>query len=238
ENARGSRTPSIVFFDGLDTTKEMLYFRGVPSLVERGMSCLIVDGPGTGEAIRFRGHYLRHDYEVAARAACDYLEKRPEVDPERLAVLAISLGGYYAPRSAAFEKRFKACAAWGAIWDYQATWKRRIEIGFKTSLSVPGHHIMWIFNAKSLEEALEKLEPFKLDGVAQRITCPFLLTHGAEDQQIPLPDAQALFDAVGSKDKTFKVFTVEEGGAQHCQGDNRTLGVTYIADWLEEKLLG
>ena len=63
------------------------------------------------------------------------------------------------------EKRFKACVAWGAIWDYYATWKKRIDQRFKTELSVPGHHIEWILNAKNLGDALEKLEGFRLDGV-------------------------------------------------------------------------
>jgi fermentation-respiration switch protein FrsA (DUF1100 family) len=134
------------------------------------------------------------------------------------------------------DHRYKACVAWGAIWDYHATWKRRIDAAFDTDLSVPGHHIEWVLNAKSLDDALKMLEEFRLDGVVQRMRCPFLLTHGEEDTQIPLADARALYQAVGSKDKTLKVFTAAEGGAQHCQRDNMWLGVTYIADWLTDRL--
>ncbi len=236
ENTDLARRPSVVFFDGLDITKELQYLRGVPDLVRRGIACLIVDGPGTGEAIRFRGYPVRYDYEVAGSAALEYLAGRPDVDRERIGVMAISLGGYYAPRCAATEPRFKACVAWGAIWDYHATWKRRIESGFRASMSVPGHHIMWILGVESLEDALKKLEDFRLDGVVQRMRCAFLLTHGADDEQVPMADAQALFDAVGSKDKTFRVFTAEEGGSQHCQRDYLTHGASVIFDWLAEKL--
>ena len=42
-----------------------------------------------------------------------------------LGILGISLGGYYAPRAAVFEPRIKACVAWGGIWDYGATWRKR-----------------------------------------------------------------------------------------------------------------
>jgi hypothetical protein len=72
--------------------------------------------------------------------------------------------------------------------------------------------------------------------LVRRMRCPFLLTHGADDEQIPTADAQALFDAVGSADKTLRVFTTEEGGSQHCQRDYLTLGNTVIFDWLAEKL--
>ena len=236
QNTRKTKPPAVVFFDGLDVTKELQYFRGVAELVRRGISVLVMDGPGTGEAIRFRKIYLRHDYEYAGSAALDYLERRRDVNAKRVGVMAISLGGYYASRMASMDRRYKACVAWGAIWDYHATWKRRIDAAFNMDLSVPGHHIEWILNAKSLDDALKMLEDFKLDGVVQRMRCPFLVTHGEEDTQIPLADAQALHRAVGSKDKTLKVFTAAEGGAQHCQRDNMSLGVTYIADWLSEKL--
>ena len=237
KNATHPRTPCVVFFDGLDVTKELQYGRGVEDLVKRGMSCLVMDGPGTGEAIRFRNYYLRHDYEVAGSACIDYLEKRADVDAKRIAVMAISLGGYYAPRCASMEPRFAACVAWGAIWDYYGTWKRRIDAAFKTSLSVPGHHIMWILGVDTLEEALRKLEPYRLDGVVQKMRCPFLITHGADDEQVPLADAQALYKASGSTDKTLRVFTAEEGGAQHCQRDYLSLGAATMFDWLEDKLV-
>jgi dienelactone hydrolase len=237
QNAQSARPPCVVFFDGLDVTKEIQFVRGVPDLVKRGISVLVMDGPGTGEAIRFRGHYLRHDYEVAGSACVDYLEKRADVDPKRIGIVAISLGGYYSPRCAAMEPRYAACIAWGAQWDYHATWKKRIDAQFKASLSVPGHHIMWILGVDSLDAALQKLEPFKLDGVMQKMRCPFLLVHGADDEQIPLADAQKQFDACGSEDKTFRVYTAEEGGAQHCQRDYLTLVVAEMWNWFEEKLV-
>jgi len=237
QNAKAKRAPCVVFFDGLDVTKEIQYMRGVPDLIKRGISVLVMDGPGTGEAIRFRGHYLRYDYEVAGSACIDYLEKRGDVDPKKIGIVAISLGGYYAPRCAALDHRYAACIAWGAQWDYHATWKKRVDAQFKMSLSVPGHHIMWILGVDSLDAALKTLEPFKLDGVMQKMRCPFLLVHGAEDEQIPLADAQKQFDACGSKDKTFRIYTAEEGGSQHCQRDYLTLVVADMWNWFEEKLV-
>jgi hypothetical protein len=117
ENTRKKRPPVVVFFDGRDVTKEIQYICGVQDLVRRGISCLVMDGPGTGEAVRFREIYLRHDYEVAGSAALDYLEKRKDVNAKKAAVLGISLGGYYATRVASMEPRYKACVAWGANWE-------------------------------------------------------------------------------------------------------------------------
>lgn len=237
QNAKSDRTPCVVFFDGLDVTKEIQFVMGTPELIKRGISVLLVDGPGTGEAIRFRGMHLRHDYDRAGSACIDYLETRPDVDAKRIGIVAVSLGGYYAPRCASLEPRFAACIAWGAIWDYQAVWKRRIEAQFNASMSVPGHHIMWILGANSLDAALRKLEAFKLDGVIQQMRCPFLLCHGEDDEQIPLADAHAAYEACGSQDKTLRIFTSEEGGAQHCQRDYLPLGCAVMWNWFEDKLL-
>ena len=235
-NTKKAKPPAVVYFDGFDISKEIQYVLGTEDLIRRGMSALIVDAPGNGESIRFRNLYLRHDHEVAGAAALDYLEKRGDVNARRAGVMAISLGGYYAPRNAAMEKRFKACVAWGAQWDYLKIWKDRIAAAYKTALSVPAHHLTWIFNVKTMDQALEKLEGFKLGGVVEKMRCPFLLVHGQDDQQISMSVARKLFNAVGSKDKTLKVFTGKEGGAQHCQMDNVTLAVSCITDWLKEKL--
>ena len=84
--------------------------------------------------------------------------------------------------------------------------------------------------------ALKKLEDFKLDGIVQKMTCPFLLLHGAGDEQIPIEIAEKLYEAVGSKQKALKVFTREEGGFHHCQVDDATIGVHYMWDWISDIL--
>lgn len=239
ERPGGSPAPAMVYFDGFDVTKEIQYFKGVADLAARGIACLIVDGPGNGESIRFRNLVLHHETERYASAAYDYLAARAEIDPARIGVMALSLGGYYAPRAASMDPRFACCIAWGAQWDYHATWAARfakLDSGAVPSLSVPWHHLLWIFGVTTRDEAMQRLEPFKLDGVIQRMRCPFLLLHGEGDEQIPMPLAQQCFDAAGSARKTFRVFTREEGGYHHCQIDNVSIGIAAMWDWLEDVL--
>jgi hypothetical protein len=54
---------------------------------------------------------------------------------------------------------------------------------------------------------------------------------------VPVDYARRLFAAVGAQDKTLHVFDADEGGSEHCQGDNRILGATYVADWLADRLV-
>ena len=162
------------------------------------MACLVDRWAGKWGKHPFPGNALRYDYNVAGTAAVNYLETRKDVDKERLGVMGISLGGYYAPRCAAFEKRYKACVAWGAIYDYYATWKSRIEKAVQGIASpFPANTSTGYLGVKSYDEALKKLEKFTLKGVAGKIACPFLLVHGEADAQITREDAQKLFDEVG-----------------------------------------
>jgi dienelactone hydrolase len=237
--AGGKPAPAMVFFDGFDVTKELQYGYGVPDLAARGVGCLIVDGPGNGESVRFRNLPLIAETERYASAAYEYLASRREFDAKRIGVMALSLGGYYAPRAASLEPRFACCVAWGAQWDYHAIWAKRLDelaSGKALSLSVPPEHLQWVLGVSSNAAALKKLEGFRLDGIVQKMTCPFLLLHGAGDEQIPLSLAEKCFAAVGSKQKTLRVFEREEGGFHHCQVDNVTVGVHAMWDWIEDVL--
>ena len=90
--------PAVIFVCGLDTTKELWFLRAREQFTNRGISCLFIDTPGIGEALRLQKLYTRPDYERPVGAAVDYLSKRSDVDPGRIGLIGSSLGGYYASR--------------------------------------------------------------------------------------------------------------------------------------------
>lgn len=227
--------PAMIFFGGFDVTKEFLFMmvRGV--FARRGIACIVADTPGVGAPLRLGGVPSRPDYEVPAGAILDHLEALPEVDSSRVGVMGISLGGYYAPRAAAFEKRLRCCVAWGGILDYGATWRRRHAEQPRT-LSVPQWQLPWVMGRPDMDSALARVAEFDLTPVLGRIDQPFLLLHGQNDLQIPIDDARRMFELVGSEDKEFRVFTPAEGGAEHCQTDEPDPARNFIADWSARKL--
>jgi dienelactone hydrolase len=232
--------PCMVHFDGFDVMKEIIYQSTAEEFRRRGISLLIVDHPGVGEALRLRNMPSGPDTEVPAAACIDYLETRSDVNPQRIGIMALSLGGYYAPRAAAFEKRFKCCVAWGAIWECGDLLSQMVK-GRGGEPSVPGlaEHTMWVFGKDTLEEALAVARQMTLDGVADKITCPLLIVHGENDRQVPLWRAEKTIEAaVNSPGRKLKVFTLAEGGAEHCQADNNTMAVDTMADWVAEVLGG
>ena len=124
----GAPAPVMIVWNGLDSTKEMMVGCGIHhELAARGISTLMVDCPGSGEALRLHGLTAQIDTEVWAAACVDWLETRAGVRTDRIGLVGWSLGGYYAPRAAAFEKRLALCVAWGANHDWGAVQKRRLD---------------------------------------------------------------------------------------------------------------
>jgi dienelactone hydrolase len=233
------RRPAMIHFDGFDVTKEWMHLCGMArELAARGIATLMVDHPGVGAALRLKGMPVNYDSERWATAALDWLERRDDVDARRVGVVAMSLGGYYAPRAAAFEKRLAACVAWGARWDNAGS-HGRILRDPNAARSVTGwvEHALRYYGAKTPDDAYEKIAKMTLEGVADRITCPLLVVHGANDRQVPIEQAEhTVRAAVSSPRAELRIFTAEEGGAEHVGGDLFSATIDYIADWTAEVL--
>ena len=234
------KAPILVQVNGLDSTKEMKYRVGLPSwLAKRGVSSLVVDQPGTGEALRLQNMVARYDSEHWASRIVDWLERRDDVDAARIGMEGVSLGGYYCPRAVAFEPRFACGVVWGANHDWRDVQAKRLAR--EGSLPVPHYweHVRWVWGAKDQADFMRIAEDVHLDGVLDRIKVPFLVTHGEKDSQIPLAWAQRTYDQlINSPKRELKIFTDREGGAQHSSFDNPANAGAYIADWVAETLGG
>ncbi|MET0879316.1 MAG: prolyl oligopeptidase family serine peptidase [Tardiphaga sp.] len=228
--------PTVVLFDGMDNAKEMsVIFAGL-DFAKRGINTLAIDGPGQSEPLRLRNIPSRYDYEAAGIPAYDFVAARPDVDPKRIAVMGYSFGGYHAPRICAFEKRYAAGVAFGAMhWSvYDFVTSHGVADPARASSST--FQWRWVVGAKDNAEGLEIAKKFTLEGIAQKVECPFLVVHGQDDRIVPVDAAHKLYAALGSKKKDLRIFTAEEGGAEHCQVDHRQYGVDFIGDWLTKNM--
>jgi dienelactone hydrolase len=225
--------PVLISFGGLDSFKEECFFMTGRGALARGISCLLMDGPGQGATLRREGLNTRFDYEVPVGACIDYLETRDDVDTSRIAVSGTSLGGYYAARAGCFEHRLAAVISHGAIWDVHALF---------TSLFGPEEdppmatHLKWVFGCESIAEVLERARAMTLEGCIGQMECPYLIVHGGYDV---LGVKQASQVEEGARragvDVVLRVLTPEETGSDHCQHDNPTIGQEVINDWLVDR---
>lgn len=230
--------PCMIFCNGLDSTKEMVTLALRDRFAKRGISTLVIDQPGVGEALRLNNLPAVYDTERWASAAVDYLETREDVALKRIGMMGWSMGGYYAPRALAYEPRFAIGAVWGGNHDWGGHQKARLER--EGDMPVPHYwsHVMWVWGQSDMESFMALMEKVNLNGHLQNIKVPFLITHGGNDRQIPIKYAQASYDeAINSPDRELKIFTPREGGIEHCGADNMEPVMNYIGDWLADRFV-
>ena len=214
------RSPVLVMIPGLDSAKEELEAYEMPFLA-RGMATLLVDGPGQGESeYRFP---IRGDYEVAATAIVDWIGRRDDLDAERIGLWGVSLGGYYAPRAVAYEKRIRACIAlagpydWGAIYDALPDLTRE-------AFRVRSH-------LATGEEARRHAFTLTLKDAAKRIECPLFLVAGKQDRLVPWQDAERIAAEVRGP---VELLVIEDGN--HIANNRPYRYRLRSADWMAAQL--
>jgi 2,6-dihydroxypseudooxynicotine hydrolase len=181
-----TRPPVVLLVPGLDSVKEELHAYS-DEFLRRGMATLAIDGPGQGEMEFERP--MRSDYEVVARAAIDAVEHRSDLDARRIGLVGVSLGGFYAPRAAAFEPRIRAVIAIAGPYS--------IPDAFDQMPSLTQEAFIHRSGATSREDALERLRTFTLEGVLQRVTAPTLVIMGGQDRVVPPHDAVRMAQEIG-----------------------------------------
>jgi esterase/lipase len=232
--------PVMVYINGLDSSKEMLYWSGLArELLKRGISTLHIDQPGSGEALRVHELVATFDTERWASKVVDALEKRPDVDARRIGIVGISLGGYYAPRAVAFESRFALGVCWGANHNWGEVQKKRVAREGDRPVPHYWEHVQWVWGARDMPEFMELSSKANLDGVLDRVRVPFLVTHGCKDRQISVAYAHRTYDQlINSPKRELKLFDARTGGVEHVSVDNMSFGRSYIADWIAETFNG
>jgi pimeloyl-ACP methyl ester carboxylesterase len=214
-----ARAPLVVLIPGLDSTKEE-FFHWEDVFLRRGMATLSMDGPGQGES-GFRLH-IRPDYEVAVAAMLDAVGPRDDLDLERIGAVGVSMGGYYAPRAAAFEPRIRAAAAISGPYDMSAHWDSLPALTRETV----AHHT----GASSPEEARARAAELNLAGVAERVAVPALIVTGRLDRLIPWEDTRRVAEEIPGAE-----WVLYDEGTHVCNN----LPFRYrplVGDWMADQL--
>ena len=257
--ADGAPRATVILTNGYDGTAEELYFANGAAALERGYNVLAFDGPGQGSMIIDHGVPLRPDWENVITPAVDYLLARPDVDPDRIALIGLSLGGYLAPRAATAEHRLAACISDCGPYDlFDAAARRlpgflarQLPDGSPALLRLLDRLVHWVMNKPTAGWAMRRnlmvhglsdpLDYFRiapqysLKGIEDRIQCPTFVC-SAEGDDLSA-DAQKFYDALACPKQYYR-FSAAEGAGQHCESGARALFHARAFDWLGRLLNG
>jgi dipeptidyl aminopeptidase/acylaminoacyl peptidase len=208
--------PVVFYVPGCDQTKEAWPHPYYNQALQRGMHAFSFDGPGQGES-NLRGIRLTADnYEAAASAAISYLIQRPEVDPKKIGVYALSFGSYWGMRIAATEHRIAAAAC---------PWASFVDKYYLMTEESPRYKQLFAYlTQSSTEEELDKVwEAMTMEGYMEKIRCPTLVVTGEYDPRAPIAEVYRLMDQMKAP---YELWARERFNGQPLKHAGKTL-------WLE-----
>ncbi|MFL6379362.1 MAG: alpha/beta hydrolase family protein, partial [Nitrososphaeraceae archaeon] len=250
-----SPRPTLIAHGGFDSTLEELYtFAAAPAL-ERGYNCLTFEGPGQGGVIRKQKIPFRYDWERVVAPVVDYaLTRTKQIDPNKIALMGISMGGYLAARAAAFDHRISACILYNGVYDgydafassFPKSLLSAIENGNSEVVNMvlgilmesdPNtrfnmKHGMWTAGVNTPFELIQQSKNYTIKDIVQNIKCPTLVLEAEKDDSFP-GQPKKVYDALTCP-KSYIRFTEQEGAEEHCQCGAPALSNQRIFDWLDQ----
>ncbi len=233
--------PLIMIGGGFDSILEELYPVFAEAALKRGYSVLTYEGPGQGEALRKYGLKYTAEWEKPVTAVLDEFF-HTHARPSKIVLIGMSMGGYFAPRAAAFEQRIDGVVAYDACYDFGEVASPLLTAA-KNPVAMKNPDVSWGFRnaqwtmgAKDVDETITATAAYTLAPVADRIRQDVLILAGTEDHFIPFHQAADFESAlVNARSVTTRIFDRPSGAAGHCQAGNLTLVYAAVFDWLLAK---
>ncbi|HXY87592.1 MAG TPA: alpha/beta hydrolase [Candidatus Acidoferrales bacterium] len=257
------KRPTLIALGGFDSTMEEVYCWIGAAAADYGWNCLIFEGPGQWSALKLNPDLrFRPDYERPVKVVVDCVLSRPDVDGEKLALIGYSMGGYLAPRAAAFEPRIKACIPNTLVVDSGEAVRESLffKLGHVSDhllddlYSLVGNmsasarwylqHAQWTLGIKYPHEYLEAWKPYTLKGLEDHFHSPMLFLFSEDDiidLAAPSPKiVQEILQFILSLkcDRAVHLFTGTEGASRHCQMGGLSYANAVIFQWLNQTLCG
>ena len=242
------RKGTIIIHGGLDSFMEEFYSAAC-YIVDAGYEVILFEGPGQGAALRRSNLYMTYQWEDPVAAVLDHFGL------DGVTLVGVSMGGYLAPRAAAFEDRISRVVAFdvftydqhgsglqGALYRLFLRFPALYNGVARTAMrwNVTADHVinqwMYITGTETPAEWIALLEDYSVSDVASLIGQDVLLLAGAEDHMIPLKEYHKNMGGLtNTRSLTGRIFAVEEHAQNHCQVGNLKLALDVILDWVGDK---
>lgn len=254
--AGADKKPLLMVVGGYDSTMEELYFHVVAAAHERGYPVLTYEGPGQGSVLREQGLTFTPAWEKPNGAVLDTFLATHSVSA-RIVLIGESMGGYLAPRAAAFDPRIGGVVAYDVFFDggaiatrhvppfvfwlrdhhYDGTLKYLVAHGPKDPGSTWAmQNGMWTLGVHGPFDVLDAFKAYTLAPIASRIASDVLILAGADDHFVPGDQAGAFAKSLThARSVTTVVFDSASGGGEHCQMGAPSLWHATLFDWLAQK---
>lgn len=229
--------PVVLVIGGADTSYDDLFLGVGRALLDRGFSVAVADLPGQGIQ-QAQGMYWEPEAEKPIAAVIDVLVDRFGARPGRIALLGLSLGGYFVARAAGHEQRLGAVIATTPFPRPNELFAASAQsdlanAGRQTAAAQRARQVMaWKMGATSPQDFHDRGARMQAD--PSRVTVPFLSIIGTGDSPIFVRQAREWHAAIASQKKDCVELDAASGADGHCQVQNRLRLVQEVSGWLDE----
>jgi pimeloyl-ACP methyl ester carboxylesterase len=228
--------PVVLVIGGADTCFEDLFLSVGRSFFERGYSVAMVDLPGQG-ATANDGLHWEVEAERPIGAAIDLLINRFAALPGRIALLGMSLGGYFVTRAAGYESRLATVIASTPFPNPNHLFALSVRSAaaeahqpVSTATQRSRQHSLWKAGATDAPGFIAKTAGMAAD--PRRVTAPFLSILGGGDSPVFAEQAMRWHAEIPSTRKSFVLLDAASGADGHCQVNNRLRLVQEASGWM------
>jgi len=255
--APGEPRRTLIYNNGSDGSVVGAWVRGVADALDRGWNAMTFDGPGQNAALVRQGIPFRPDWENVLTPVVDHLVARPDVAPDRIAVMGVSQGGYWVPRAVVFEHRIAAAIADPGVVDVSTAMLAQLpgplvtlldagdrakfdrDMGWALKLSPATRTMMaWRMRPYGVTSPFDFFTAARqyalTDEQLAAITCPMLVTDPEHEQFWPGQSAR-MYEALTCP-KELVAFTEAEGADGHCEPAATGIRGERLFDWLDEQV--
>jgi pimeloyl-ACP methyl ester carboxylesterase len=236
-----ANVPVVLVVGGADTCFEDLFLSVGRSFFERGYSVAMVDLPGQG-ATANDGLHWEVEAERPISAVIGLLINRFAAQPGRMALLGMSLGGYFVARAAGYESRLATVIASTPFPNPNHLFALSVRAAAaeshqpaSTATQRSRQHSLWKAGATGAAEFLTKTAGMAAD--AKRVTVPFLSILGGGDSPVFAEQAMRWHAEIASTRKSFVLLDAATGADGHCQVNNRLRLAQEACGWMDEIFL-
>jgi fermentation-respiration switch protein FrsA (DUF1100 family) len=224
--------PCVMSIPGMDSFKETGVALYGDRLLERGIAVLSIDGPGQKEALQRGIHVTATNWMEAGRAVLDWMRAQPEIDPDRIAVKGTSMGSFWGTQVASIDDRIRGCAVQAVCH----------EPGMNTIFNVASPtfklRFMYMAGYEDEDEFDRFASTMTLEGVGEKVTCPYLVLAGEDDHLSPIECTYELMDTISGPKQLVLYEGADHGLGGSSSSDLGPNPQTFIADWLLDRLNG
>ncbi|MGK2316331.1 alpha/beta hydrolase family protein [Gordonia rhizosphera] len=216
----GCAEATVIMWGGL-TGWGAAYLRSADALAERGVACLLAEGPGQGEPRLRDGLHVDTDTVAGFARFVDVVAADPRMG-DAIGVQGNSSGGLFAAHLAAIDDRIRACVVNGAP---AAPTLPRFRSAREQLAAEVG--------TSDDDEINYILAGLRFDPHSHPIRCPVLVLHGGSDPLVASPDLQQPFvDAAGDRGE-LRIWS-DGDHALHNHAEERD---AFTADWFAGHLM-